>query len=202
MGYVTKTNPVGVDSVINQIVESMYENLINYGWTNYEAYHRAYKNPKRDGEKYVPEVYSKQSVQTNEYTEVLLDDDKFSTSFFITGNNTNNSNGNYTVPISVIFQVNSQQLYPDLEYRADEECRNDAIVALKDGVYGNKITSVITDIPRVYEEFDILGMTFNDMQPFHVFRVNMDVPVNYDCNYRCKYGEPGGFDYELDAGMN
>jgi len=198
MGYVVKNSPIGVDIVINDIIESMYEGLTDAGWQNYEAYHRAYKNPKRDGEKFIPEAYTK----SNEYEEVLLNDELYSSSFFITGSNTTSEQGNYSVPLSVIFQVNLNELYKNVEHRADEEARNDAIVSIKNGPIGNKITSIVTDLPKVYEEFDTLGMNFNDMEPFHVFRVNMEVLVDYSCDYFCTHGDGGGFDYIFDQGMN
>lgn len=201
MGFVTKNNPIGVDIVINGIIESMYENLIEFGWKEYTAYHRCYKNPKDKDGKYVPEAYTSKFDGDNEYSDVLFDDTQISTSFFITGNSTNYDNGIYTVPLSIIFQLNSLKLYSKLGHRADEESRNDAIVAIQDGPYGNGITSIVTHLPDVYAEFDTEGIVFTDMSPFHVFRVNLDVQVDYSCDYYCTYPKGGGFQYVIDSGL-
>tara|TARA_R110000764_G_scaffold72464_4_gene148646 strand:+ start:3401 stop:4012 length:612 start_codon:yes stop_codon:yes gene_type:complete len=203
MGYVTKVNPIGVDIVINNIIESMYEGLESAGWTNYEAYHRCYKNPV-DGEgQYIPEAYTAESVNQHDYREVLMDDNKRSSSFFITGDSTSYDNGLFKVPISIIFQLNSQELYDQLVSRADEEARNDAIVSIREGAYGSSITSIDTSIPVVYSEFKTENIAFTDMSPLHVFRVNLSVDVDYSCDYYCTYpvGD-GGFDYKMGSGIN
>jgi hypothetical protein len=204
MGYVTKNQPIGSDIVINEIIKTMYESLIDSGWTGYEAYHRVYKNPKAGGNLYTPEAYTEQSENSNgDYQEVLLDDNQNSTSFFVTGDTTTYTNGIYKLPISVIFQVNLKELYGDIEHLPDEEARNDAIVAIRKSVNGrSNITSVVTHVPNVYNEFDTSQSRLDDMFPFHVFRINMEVPVNYNCCYKCTYGESGGFQYVLNFGMN
>ena len=190
MGFILKTTPIGVDIAINDIIESMYPELIKAGWTNYEAYHRAYKNPIDQTGTFVPEVYTAKSVRSNEYKEVLMDDKKVNTSFFITGDSTEQENGNFKVPISIIFQLNSKKLYPNFTTRADEEARNDAMVAVQNSVNSGIIVNMVTSIPVVYAEFNTDKIVFTDMSPMHVFRINLEVLVDYSCGYRCTF--PGG----------
>tara|TARA_R110002126_G_scaffold57442_1_gene152194 strand:+ start:5614 stop:6225 length:612 start_codon:yes stop_codon:yes gene_type:complete len=202
MGYVTKNNPIGIDIVINDIIESMYDNLISAGWSNYEAYHRCYKNPKNNDGLFIPEAYTSKYDGGNEYEEVLLNDKFSSTSFFLTGSTTEYSDGNYKVPLSIIFQLNSVELYPKLGHRADEEARNDAIVSIRNSPEGKNIKSIVTDVNNVYSEFDTEGINFSDMSPFHVFRVNLEVLVDYSCDYYCTYPVGGGFGYVNDSGFD
>lgn len=203
MGYVVKQNPIGIDIVINDVIESMYDSLIDSGWTDYEAYHRVYKNAKDSSGNFIPEAFVADSVNQDDYREVLFDDNKRSTSFFLTGDATTRESGNYKVPMSVIFQVNCQELYDRLVGRADEEARNDAIVAIEKNSHGVNITSIETSIPVVYSEFVTDNVTFTDMSPMHVFRINMDVLVDYSCDYYCTYPEGlGGYDYKVGSGMN
>lgn len=202
MGFITKNNPIGIDIVINDIIEPMYNELIEFGWTGYEAYHRAYKNPKSNEGLFVPEAYTGQKDGDNEYTEVFYDDTKTATSFFLTGSTTTRTNGNYTVPISIIFQLNAEELYENLGHRADEEARNDAIIAIERSVVGSRITSIVTEVKDVYAEFDTSRINFTDMSPFHVFRINLDVIVDYSCDYFCTYPAGGGFQYTFNFGLN
>ena len=203
MGFVTKINPIGVDRVINDIIESMYDTLIENGWSDYEAYHRVYKNAVDSSGQFIPEAYVADSVDQHDYREVLMDDTKRSTSFFLTGDSTNRENGNYKIPLSIIFQLNSQELYDRLVTRADEESRNDAIVAIENGPHGTEITSIVTSIPEVYAEFVTDNITFTDMSPMHVFRVNLEVIVDYSCDYYCTYPDgQGGFNYKIGSGLN
>jgi hypothetical protein len=196
MGYVSKINPIGIDIVINNIIESMYGELINAGWTDYNAYHRVYKNVKDDTGTFVPEAYTSNSRDQHDYQEVLMNDNnKKNTSFFLTGDSTEHENGNFKVPLSIIFQLNSQELYKTLVSRADEESRNDAMVAIQNSIVNNKITSMVTSIPVVYAEFNTDNVIFTDMSPMHVFRINLDVIVNYDCDYYCTHKEgTGGYE--------
>ena len=197
MGIVIKNNPIGIDAEISRLNESIYTDLINDAqWTNYDAYHRAYKNPKSAGGEYIPEAYT----ANNNYEEVLLNDKENSTSFFITGSSLNYASGIYTAPVSLIFQVNTNNLYINTSHRADEESRNDVIKAVNDAGYSKYLLSIDTEVPNVYAEFSKENIDFTDMSPYHVFRLNFEIPVSYDCYYACKYG--GGFEYVLDFVFN
>ena len=203
MGIVIKNNPIGVDKVITKLQEYMYTELINNGWTNYECYHRAYRNIKTVGSgNYVPETYTASSVNTGQYEEVLLNDRNNSTSFFTVGNNTTSNNGLFTTDISVIFQINTENLYSNVTHRADEEAKNDVVVSIKESGFGKYITSIVTQVEDVYNEFDYTNLETDDMHPYFVFRVNMTVPVDYKCDYYCTYPIEnevlGGFNYVLD----
>lgn len=204
MGYVTKNNPIGVDIVINDLVESIYDDLTSFGWTNYEAYHRVYKNPVSATGEFIPEAYTGESINQHDYKEVLMDDTYRSTSFVLTGDNTTFENGLYSIPLSIIFQVNCQELYDQLTHRADEEARNDAIVAVQRALPSSRLESIVTSIPVVYSEFKTDNITFTDMTPYHVFRVNTSVLVDYSCDYFCTYlsDEDTGFNYRFDSGLN
>tara|TARA_R110000765_G_scaffold67450_2_gene130283 strand:+ start:772 stop:1380 length:609 start_codon:yes stop_codon:yes gene_type:complete len=200
MGLVTKIKPIGVDLKINSINKSLYSHLINESkWINYEAYHRVYANETEKG--IVPEAYTEQSIDSNDYKEVFLNDN-FSSSFFTLDDNIDLRDRNSSQNISIYFQLNVKELYPNVTHRADEEARNDVIVALKKNPHVNKVLGVVKGMRNVYEGFDTSQIKWTDMNPFHVFRVDITTNVNYSCDWFCAYGDTfGGFEYTMDFGM-
>lgn len=204
MGYVTKEHPIGVDCIINSLNESIYESLKESGWENYDAYHRCYKTPINSSE-YIPEAFTEVSNKRNgEYQDVLMQTG-LNTSFFITGNTTTPISGLYMMPISIIFQVNCEELYFNVvSHRADEEARNDAIVAVQNSSFGNDITAIHQDINQVYAEFSKESIKFDDMNPYHVFRIDLNVSVDYCSSHKNKYPntENQGFNYVGESGLN
>tara|TARA_R110002020_G_scaffold40164_5_gene118929 strand:+ start:6574 stop:7185 length:612 start_codon:yes stop_codon:yes gene_type:complete len=203
MGIVVKKQPIGVDIPISKINERLYTLLIqNAQWANYDAYHRAYANETRKG--IVPEAYTEQSVNTKEYHEVLMNDNVNSTSFFMLNDVNTNDGDLFDNSISIYFQLNTRELYQDVEHRADEEARNDVIVSLKKIPQVKSIDNVVLGLSNVYAGFRQDNLTWDDMQPYHVFRIDITVEAMYDCDWICGFTPEsvGGFDFLLDGLMN
>jgi len=183
MSLVQKISPVGIDKSIDALQSYLYGVLIAAGWTKYESYPRAYKNPL--GENTIPEV----NVGGNDYKEVLFDD-KFSvTSFFLTEDNvTSNTDLVFSQRVSIIFQAVLPELYPAIPHRADAEFIDTIMKAFELSNYD--VTNIISGVDNVYSDLSLrnrlkeqIGLT--DMSDFNVVRFDFD--LNYE--YNCKYNE-------------
>lgn len=184
MSLVTKISPVGIDKAIDRIQRNLFSYLTTTaGWTNYESYPRAYKNPK--GNDTIPEVY----VGNNDYQEVFFDDKFNVTSFFlvedtVTNNNVVGDEPQYTQGISIIFQATLPELYPSISHRADAEMHDDIFKAFDS--FFKEVNSVSTGINNVYSDVTVLdSIQFTDMSDFHV--VKFDTTIDY--LYNCKFDE-------------
>ena len=183
---ILKESPVGIDTVINNINNIVFDELdwlsTNENPVNYTAYHRALKNPKNGG--LVPEVYEiDTSTRTGEYTEVLYDDYLDASSFFYVDDNINSSddvNRMFTTTLSMVFQVDLSVVAENIKHRGDAEIHRVVVNAINKGIYG-KVTNVATGIANVYSEFDQSQIEFTDMHPFHCFRVDIAVNYEFDC---------------------
>ena len=186
-----KDNPVGIDTVINNINALVYKEL---GWSstdtsfpiNYSAHHRALKNPRKDG--IVPEVFilNEDRFSNGEYSEVLYDDTVDASSFFyVEDNQTPTDNGRlFNTTVSMVFQLDLDKVAENIKHRGDAEIHRVVIKAINKGLYGN-VSGLITGIPNVYSEFDQDQIKFTDMHPFHCFRVDIDISYEFGC---CKDG--------------
>ena len=145
MALVLKDNPVGIDFRIDQIQRKLFTELtVNQDkvWTNYESYHRAYKNESQQGK--VPEVY----VGEGEYKELFTNEEFSATSFFLVDNSKPFAS-KYTVSVSLIYQVILNEIYPSISHRADEEVHAAVAIALEKCTQ-LQITSLVTSIADVY----------------------------------------------------
>ncbi len=182
-----KENPVGVDVVINDIQRNIYESL---GWVDYNAYHRVYKNEKSTGG-VVPDFYTGENdVRSGEYKEVLLDDNLAASSFFYTDDTITTIDNGFLNQTNVHFicQVDLNRINGDNK-RSDEAVHRDVVLAVNNSIYG-KVSATVTGISSVYSEFDTTQITWDDMQPFHCFRVDIAVTYRYDCCDDCRYESP------------
>jgi GDSL-like Lipase/Acylhydrolase family len=186
MALITKTDPKGVDFVINAIQNYIYLNLIGAGWDVYECYPRANKNFKN--EFVIPEI----STDPENYKPVLFDDTKKATSFFLVDDKVlfNEEEQLIVQNVSIVFQVNLKELYPAItDHRSDEELHV-------------LITSLLTDnqdlfvdvlgydvgIRNVYSDLNISGINTDterndDLGKFHVVKYNFTVTYDLeDCD--------------------
>ena len=185
MSLIQKISPVGIDTTINDVQVSLFNYLTTTaGWTKYESYHRAYKNPL--GENTIPEVY----VGDNEYKEVLFDDKFSATSFFLVEDNASSSGDVgaevFTQRISIILQVILSELYPAIPHRADAEMQDDVMKAFDQSP--QEVSNIIVGVDNVYSDLTLrnrlkeeVGLT--DMSDFHVVRFDFEIEYEYDCKY-------------------
>lgn len=178
---VRKTNPVGIDEMVDIIQETL-DALQDFGGVSWDNFPRAYKNPKalKQGT-YVPEVY----VGNGEYQECLMNDGKVLTTFFTTDGSREFAGDDFESPLSLIVQCSDlEAIYPTIGHRADEELIHGFLTILR-SIGDVTITGVETTIEDVYSEFDTENLRFDDMGVFFVFRVNMTVTYGLSCCSDC-----------------
>jgi len=171
MPLIQKISPVGIDRIIDSIQVVLFNKL---GWdtgTTYESNHRAYKNPRtiegRDG--LVPEIYDGKE----EYREIYLNDKIDANSFFLV-DDSRTGDKLYTVIVSIIFQLKLDKIFPNILHRADEEAHKQVLDVLERTTLV-KINSLQTGIANVYSGLLVEQSKLDNMQPFHVFKVDMDI---------------------------
>lgn len=173
MATVRKTNPKGIDVKIDQI-QAVLEGL---SWTNYEIYNRAYKNETNDNLMY--EVFT----SANDYKEILLDDRYNATSYFVVADNAT-FDERWNVDVGLIFQLNLNNLYPTVLHRADEEAHNDVSVLLENNPLFD-VVGMTKGIRNVYSDLGYGANKFDDLNPFHVFRIDLNINYDQDCCVDC-----------------
>jgi len=169
MALVTKIDPTGVDVPIDNLQKYIWQKM---SWSNfrYTSYPRAYKTETNDGNTY--EVF----VNGKEYREVLYDDRVDVSTFFVADENlTKVNNQVYKTTIRLIVQINLSACYPDIPHRADEEATMELLKVLDVNYWKYKVLNVRKGIRNVFRDINVNGILFTDMQPFHIFSVEMEV---------------------------
>jgi hypothetical protein len=178
---VRKTNPIDVDSVIDELQVHFGTKTLFTG-NSWQVYPRAYKNPKKfDSRGYIPECYT----SNGEYIEVFYDDNFDMSSFFVVGDNRQVNEGIVTVDLSLIVQSDIAQLFPLIPHRADEELNNAFVNMLEDFEGQISLTSIETGTDNVYREFVRDQVKFDDMSNCYVVRFNLKVSFESECNCNC-----------------
>lgn len=134
------------------------------------CYDRCYRNQTKNG--FIPEVYN-----GKDYKEVLLNDNTKVLSFFGIGNQITQENEQMTANVHLIMFVNLQKLFAG---RHDETARQKVIQFASKGDYGFRFDSVQIGIDTVLSEYNGSKLTYKDLQPFHIFRLNFT--INYNLN--------------------
>ena len=182
MAAIRKDNPKGVDYVIDLLQEYSYNAFTVAAspdpWTNYESYHRAYVNEKKDRD--TPEVY----IGNGEYKEVFNDDSFNVTSFWLVANERPliDDSELYQADISIIFQVDKLDvMFPTINHRADEELHRQIHQVLKDNQWGFVISDFVTGIDDVYAGLSTDQVKWDDISHKHVVRFNFTVEFQFEC---------------------
>lgn len=183
MATVLKTDPKGIDFIIDSLQKKTFTELTavgGIGWTDYESYHRAYKNPQSGST--IPEIYT----TSGNYLEVLFDDTFSATSFVLSEDSrTKIDHEVYAQDISIIFQAQLDKLYPSIDHRADEEMHADIVTAINAAGFQKDITEVTTGVSNVYSELSLTGdlsslVSLDDMSFFHVVKVDLTITYGFD----------------------
>lgn len=172
MSLIRKTNPVGVDLIIDRFQAKLWSSL---GWTDWNSYPRAYKNLKKDenNSSYLVPEYAETKL---DYKELFYDDKITATSFFIKSDESTNSENLIQTSISLIIACDLNKLYPTIPHRADEELKKD-VIGISNKFPQVHLTSCVEGLSNVYSEFNQDKITWSDISPRHVVRFNYD--VNY-----------------------
>jgi len=168
-----KTNPVGIDSVIQDFLEFMHDRLLRK-WSiqsdKYKCYGRCYKNRKTNG--FVAELYT----SGKDYKDAYWEDSLTALSFFGV-NDVRDFKGNQRTEIHLVFFVNIDKIYTDKTHRADEEIRSDVLNIISESTFNTALSGIVTGVEASLREYTgSLGALLNlDMHPTHVFRMNFNV---------------------------
>tara|TARA_R110002124_G_scaffold283449_2_gene459505 strand:- start:25386 stop:25901 length:516 start_codon:yes stop_codon:yes gene_type:complete len=166
MAVIRKASPVGIDSNIDKLQDYLYNKL---AWSNYESYHRAYKNQKDNT--LIPEVYT----SNGNYEEVYFNDNYSATSFFLVDDNRSVEDISLTTNVSIIFQVKLDKLFPSVSHRADEEVVNQITKLINLNSKGFDLTGITQGIDNVYSGLNLDLPTNTDMSNFFVVKFDMNL---------------------------
>lgn len=169
----TKTNPIGIDAKIQRLQTSLFSQLNTLWSTELDAYGRCYV-VEENGERTVNFYKNPKEYQIISVAEK----NKF---FFIHRSIAKKVDTlNYETNIELIFIVDVAKLKPQITHRADVEVQADVELLL------NQFENIFVESFEVGYENVLRGIKFNqtsDMQPYHVFKFNLN--VRYNMNEEC-----------------
>lgn len=172
-----KTNPVGIDKVIDRIQKSIYAPLVT-SWTAVDIYGRVYPNHKRKGIEL--EVYN----SNGNYDPILFNEGN--KVFFVSGREPENNAGGLENDLWAIATVNLDKVKAGITHRADEEVRGELFQLLIKALDRDSIVRIewgMDKIKRIVEDtlsFDDLNVS--DLHPYHVFAIRMRVKYSIIVN--------------------
>lgn len=178
MPNLTKTNPIGIDAVIHDIQSRMYAIKDLWG-VELTGYPRCYILQDESGKKTIESFLS-----ASEYSRSLIfaEGNKF---FFLAPNDINKESANYyTTNLELYFVLNVVECYPNVLHRADEEVRKDVLTALE-RCPSVKVSRAIINIDKVFNRYNNrISQSYeyeytDDMQPYHCFKIEMEVLPYY-----------------------
>lgn len=185
---ITRTNPAGIDSNIQDVQQQLHSNLIT-AWgidpEKYKCYGRCYRNKTLDNG-YIAEVYTAKG----EYKEVYHDDSYIALSFFGVSNRPIDQTYD-RMDVHLVFFVDLKKLALKdvdgnvIQHRADEECRQIVHDAIPQFSYGFEYKSTEYWIENVLREYPGSRrderLKYVDMHPVHSFRLNYSVQYDTNC---------------------
>jgi len=155
----TKTNPVGIDLIIQDIQNDLYDKL-SVLWGDIKGFGRVYKNKKQ--ERTIPEYYAGKG----EYDEVLTDDMKTATFFFLESGELESKGSCLSkTNVELYFLVDVSKAKSSIQHYADEEVRLDVLNIVK-----NNLTIVRTIKGRdALSSFTVEDLDF--IHPYFIFKI-------------------------------
>lgn len=187
-------NAEGLSLEIQSIQETLYSEL-QKTWAiaggRMEGFGKVYKNiqnssdniPKyyKSSKIFVPEVYN--SSKAN-YEDVFYSKNNSCVFCFLTGDNDSTKDGLvYTSKVKIVFMVDLSIIYTNLQERQDSRVQEDVVEILRNFIGSYRITGIQKGIDNVFNEYTTTGIKFDDLQPLHVFSVNID--LDYYLTDRC-----------------
>lgn len=179
MALITKTDPVGLDIVIDKFQRFLFSRL---GFSNWDSYPRIYSNVEHDSEvknsrRLIPEHFSEND---DDYIEIFTDDNADISTFFHASPRRTHSDMVGFVDVSWIVQVQLDKLFPNITHRADEEFVNAVEQASLNfsGYDRFKHVETVFTINDVYQEWVKDDVKIDDLQPFFVARFKYEAKYN------------------------
>lgn len=176
----------GIDIPIATLRQSFADNL----WmnvTNKTFYARVFRNLGTNQE-LIGEVFN----GGVDYEEVHFDDRLNVLCFFDVGDTVANLDpeNQTTEEVGIVFAVKLTSIYPSLAYRATEEVYRDVLDVINDtSALSVTPNEIIRGLPA-YGDLSTTGLVGYNMQPWHTFRVNTTMKLNYDCNQDLNLSNP------------
>ena len=169
-----KTTTYGLDTKIKQIQQALQDDLPWFDVsgmqdTDIAIYGKVYTNVD-DKNRPIPEAYK----SGNEYTQIFVNDKIACTIGFILNGNRVITNGKNTTSLDIVCTLNLDRIY-GVNERDDEK----ALIEFKKVLMNDNTIQVFNEVketvPVVFEGFYYDNIKFNDMQPWYVFSLNVDV---------------------------
>lgn len=165
-----KTDPVGIDRVIDRIQKAIYAPLLA-SWETLDVYGRVYKNQKKKGVQL--EVYN----SNGDYDKILFSEGN--KVFFVQGDSPKSRIGTMENDLWVISILDLDKVRPDITHRADEEVHSDMLNALYTEIKIEDVDSLeygMENLKKVVEDTLSFGdFDHSDIHPYHVFMVKLKV---------------------------
>lgn len=158
----------GIDYEIEKVKQMLLRNL---KWTEVDFHGRVYKNPSKNANGLVPEVYT----SAQEYKEVLTDDLRNGLVFFSDSDKHVLKGFEMEADVSIIFILNLSKLKGDLT-RRDIDLQHEVLeVILKQKIF--EFSELTTGLGAL-KEFDTSKIQLNNMQPWHIFSITGKIKYN------------------------
>lgn len=157
----TKENPKGIDYEIQRIQNYLYEKL---GFDSIEGFGRCYHVVDNDNKK-IPAHFK----QGKDY-KGLLTDQSAAVKFFFMEDSKTETNGYSFTGIDLIFLVNLKKIYPESQYRNDEEFRIHVYDILR-----RKLGFGDIDTVKGIEALKGFDTNLIDMQPYHFLKFQFEL---------------------------
>jgi hypothetical protein len=165
-----KSNAIGVDNLINKMINQLNTGLnVNRSWA-VDIYHRVYREPKEG--KYLPYAFS----SGKDYKPVFVNDkSNGEIGFYLNPNR--EVDGNISVDCDIIFSLNLGKIDNSSLQREDEKAIMMALAIVRDFA---DVTAIKTQLRNVFADFDTERIKFQDMQPWINF--SFTINLNYKTN--------------------
>ncbi len=166
-------NPKGIDTVIQKLQTYLFENL---NWGDMEVYGRVFKNVSKDN-KIVPEIYKGK----NEYEDVLINDSKSGSIFFIEDSKHTSKEGiKFKNTITVVFMLNLNKIFTESTHRADMEAQIKAIELIRKKSWFS-FEKMEKGVKESLGDFYSENLKLYDTHPYHVFSISGEISYNISC---------------------
>ena len=184
----------GLSLEIQSIQEILYTELRRkwvIGGSKIQGFGKVYKNVQNSPENipkyyksskiFIPEVYN--SSKGN-YEDVFYKNNNSLVFCFLTGDNDTTEDGLvYTSKVKIVIMVDLSMIYTNLQERQDDRIQQDVVEILRNFTGSYKINEIQKGIDNIFNQYTTSGVKFDDLQPLHVFSVNID--LNYYLTYKC-----------------
>ncbi len=175
MNYL-KIAPISLDAVIQKLQVFLYDKLVDKWSVSLDGYGRCYPVFNSDTNKKEIQYFKSK----NDYVNLVVAEQN---KFFFTADDTINrvANNGYKTKINLYFIVDVKKIKDTIQHRADEEVRVDVLSILEKQSFAT-INNVVIEIDRVFNRYGYTNNNYNtsnwdDMQPFHCFRIELDTMV-------------------------